>query len=110
MQFQENCVPGVVFFDLKHLLGQSSTPEESDEGRSRMGGKLAILGAVGAAGLAALGGALMSYKYFFDPDEGAKRRNSAMSVAKNAASSYGLDGIGKASMQKFMETLATGGK
>jgi hypothetical protein len=99
-----------IFFDLKRFWAKVSTPEESDEGRSRMAGKLAILGAVGAAGLAALGGALMGYKYFFDPDEGAKRRNSVIGVAKSAASNYGLDGIGKQSMQKFMETLATAGR
>ncbi|HEU4866232.1 MAG TPA: hypothetical protein VFV09_00760 [Actinomycetota bacterium] len=75
-----------------------------------MATKLAIVGAVGAAGLAALGGAFAGYKYFFDPDEGGKRRDSVIRVAKSAAGNYGLDGIGKSSMQKFMETLATGGK
>lgn len=75
-----------------------------------MATKLAIVGAVGAAGLAALGGAFAGYKYFFDPDEGGKRRDSVIKVAKSAAGNYGLDGIGKSSMQKFMETLATGGK
>ncbi|HVL50983.1 MAG TPA: hypothetical protein VM754_05745 [Actinomycetota bacterium] len=75
-----------------------------------MAGKLAILGAIGAAGLAAVAGAMAGYKYFFDPDEGSKRRNSVMGVAKSAANNYGLDGIGKQSMQKFMETLATAGR
>lgn len=53
---------------------------------------------------------MAGYKYFFDPDMGSKRRDSVLGVAKSAASNYGLDGIGKASMQKFMETLATAGK
>lgn len=75
-----------------------------------MATKLAIVGAVGAAGLGALGGAFAGYKYFFDPDEGGKRRNSVIGVAKSAAGNYGLDGIGKSSMQKFMETLATAGR
>jgi hypothetical protein len=94
----------------KAYFGARSTPEESDEGRSRMAGRLAILGAVGAAGLAAVAGVMAGYKYFFDPDMGSKRRDSVLGVAKSAASNYGLDGIGKASMQKFMETLATAGK
>lgn len=75
-----------------------------------MAGKLAILGAVGAAGFAAIAGAMAGYRYFFDPDMGGKRRDSLVGVAKSAASNYGLDGIGKASMEKFMETLATAGK
>ena len=75
-----------------------------------MATKLTLVGAAGAAGLAALGGAFAGYKYFFDPDEGSKRRDSVVGVAKSAANNYGLDGIGKASLQKFMETLATAGK
>lgn len=75
-----------------------------------MATKLTLLGAVGAAGLAALGAATAGYKYFFDPDEGTKRRTSALDAAQNAAKNYGLDGIGKQSMQKFMETLATAGR
>jgi len=75
-----------------------------------MATKLTLVGAAGAASLAAVGGAFAGYKYFFDPDEGSKRRNSVVGVAKSAASNYGLDGIGKSSLQKFMETLATAGR
>ncbi len=75
-----------------------------------VGLKLAAVGAVGAAALAGLGAAFAGYKYFFDPDQGGKRRSSVANVAKNAAGNYGLDGIGKASMQHFMETLAGAGK
>lgn len=85
-------------------------PEESDEGRSRMAGKLAILGAIAAAGLASVAGAMAGYKYLFDPDLGAKRRNGILNVAQGAAKQYGLDGIGKKSMQNFMETLANAGR
>lgn len=75
-----------------------------------VGLKLAAVGAVGAAALAGLGAAFAGYKYFFDPDEGAKRRGSVVNVAKNAAGNYGLDGIGKSSMKSFMETLANAGR
>ncbi|HEX2052720.1 MAG TPA: hypothetical protein VHJ78_03205 [Actinomycetota bacterium] len=75
-----------------------------------MAGKLAVLGAIASAGLAAVAGAMAGYKYFFDPDLGTKRRNSVMNVAQGAAKQYGLDGIGKKSMQNFMETLANAGR
>ena len=75
-----------------------------------MAGRLAILGAVAAAGLAAVAGVMAGYKYFFDPDLGTRRRSSVLGVAQSAAKQYGLDGIGKKSMQNFMETLANAGK
>lgn len=72
-----------------------------------MATKLALVGAVGAAALAALGAATAGYKYFFDPDQGEQRRNTAVGVVTNAAKSYGLDGMGRTSMKSLMESLAS---
>lgn len=75
-----------------------------------MAGKLAILGAIGAAGLAALGGAMAAYQYFMDSELGAQRRKSALEVGEGLLGQFGLEGVAKAQMASLMENLATAGK
>lgn len=71
-----------------------------------MATKLSLVGAVGAAGLAALGGAIAAYQYFMDSDLGAKRRKTVIDMGENLLGSFGLDGVAKAQMESLMENLA----
>lgn len=71
-----------------------------------MATKLSLIGAVGAAGLAALGGAIAAYQYFMDSDLGAKRRKSVIDMGENLLGSFGLDEMAKAQMENLMENLA----
>lgn len=75
-----------------------------------MATKLSLVGAVGAAGLAALGGAIAAYQYFMDSDLGAQRRKSVVGMTENLISSLGLDGVAKAQMESLMENLAGASK
>lgn len=75
-----------------------------------MATKLALVGATGAAALAALGGAMAAYQYFMDSNLGAQRRKTAVGVAEGMLGSFGLDGVAKAQMASLMENLAGAGK
>jgi hypothetical protein len=75
-----------------------------------MGAKLSLLGAVAAAGLAALGAAGAAYNYFFDPEQGAQRRKTTLNVANSMLEKTGMAGIEKNLMQTFMEKMAVAGK
>lgn len=72
--------------------------------------KLAILGAVGAAGLAAVGGAMAAFQYFMDSDHGAQRRKSAVGATEGLLASFGLDGVAKGQLESLMNNLAGAGK
>lgn len=71
-----------------------------------MATKLSLVGAVGAAALAALGGAIAAYQYFMDSDLGAKRRKTVIDMGENIIGSFGLDEMAKAQMESLMENLA----
>lgn len=71
-----------------------------------MATKLALVGAVGASGLAALGGAIAAYQYFMDSELGAKRRKTVIDMGEDLLGSLGLDGIAKAQMESLMDNLA----
>lgn len=71
-----------------------------------MATKLSLVGAVGAAALAALGGAIAAYQYFMDSDLGAKRRKTVIDMGENILGSFGLDEMAKAQMESLMENLA----
>jgi hypothetical protein len=75
-----------------------------------MGAKLSLLGAVAAAGLAALGAAGAAYNYFFDPEQGPQRRKTTLNVANSMLEKTGMAGIEKNLMQTFMEKMAVAGK
>lgn len=77
---------------------------------ANMGAKLAILGAAGAATLGAVGASLVAYNYFFDGEQGAKRRQTTMAVATSALDKAGMKGMEKDLMSSFMTKLANAGK
>ncbi|MEX2587985.1 MAG: hypothetical protein WD602_08345 [Actinomycetota bacterium] len=74
-----------------------------------MATKLSLVGAVGAAGLAALGGAIAAYQYFMDSDLGAKRRKTAIETTESLLGSFGLDNVAKGQMESLMQNLAGAG-
>jgi hypothetical protein len=75
-----------------------------------MGAKLSLLGAVAAAGLAAVGAAGAAYNYFFDSEQGEQRRKTTLGVANSMLEKTGLAGIEKNLLQTFMEKMAVAGK
>lgn len=72
-----------------------------------IGAKLALVGAAGAAAIAALGAASVAYNYFFDKDQGSARRKTSLDLAKSMAEKTGLGGMDKELMSSFMNKLAT---
>ena len=72
-----------------------------------MGAKLTVLGAAGAATLGAIGAAGMAYNYFMDPEMGAQRRKTTMTLANSMLEKTGFAGIEKNMLQTFMEKLAS---
>ena len=75
-----------------------------------MGGKLALLGAVAAAGLAALGAAGVAYNYFFDSELGPQRRKTSLGLVNSVVEKAGFAGIEKNMMATLMEKMAGTGK
>ena len=75
-----------------------------------MGGKLALLGALAAAGLAALGAAGVAYNYFFDSELGPQRRKTSLGLVNSVVEKAGFAGIEKNMMATLMEKMAGTGK
>ena len=71
-----------------------------------VGVKLSLVGAVAAAGLAALGAAGVAYNYFFDSELGPQRRKTSLGIVNSAIEKAGFAGIEKNLMATLMEKMA----